>query len=242
MVCSTGYIDLARMYQPSLAGYITLGVRSQMIRLNHPLKRLSFVLFLCGAVALMGLAMFPTPFEISSYPEWKDAAASNTPDRHVTRIDTACAGTQLGTTEEFARAFFIVDAFSSENKYSRLITEMQIEGREPFTIAPIVDLTEKEKAAFFSTLSGEKKPCLNSVCAEKLDTALLASILKACGTQVGQLRKDAHEVRWRILNNLEGTFPWSLFTFLLSVLFLLCSLLYDRTLGPLISWVRSGSW
>lgn len=210
-----------------------------MTRLNHPLKRLSFILFLCSAVVLAGLALSP-PAEISTSAEWKDAAASDTADRYVTRINTPCAATHIGTIEEFARDFFI--AFSSEDEVSRVITEMGIERHEPSTIAPTVDLTEKEKTALFSTLSSEKKPCLKGVCVAKLDPELFTSILKACGTSVGQVRRDAHEVRWRISSNLEDTFPWSLVALLLSIFFLLSSLLYDRTLGPLIKWIRTGSW
>lgn len=213
-----------------------------MTSLNHPLKRLSFILFVCSAAALIGLALLPSPVEISSYPDWKDAAAAEAPDRHITRLDTACAATQFGGVEAFARDFFIVDAYSSENKYARVITEMGIERGEPFNIAPTVDLTEKEKAAFFSELSSAKKPCLKEVCVVKLDAALFASILKSCSTSVGQRRNDVRNVQWRILNNLEDTFPWSLIAFLLSMGSLLSSLLYDRTLGPIIRWVRTGSW
>ena len=213
-----------------------------MTKLNHPLKRLSFILFMCSGAALIGLALLPGPFEISSYPDWKDATASEPPDRHITRIDTACAATQFGGLEAFARDFFIVDAYSSENEYARVITEMEIERGEPFSIAPRIDITEKEKAAFFSELSNAKKPCLKGACVVRLDAALFATILKSCSTSVGQRRDDVRHIQWRIPNNLEHTFPWSLMAFLLSVAFLLSSLLYDRTLGPIIKWVRTGSW
>lgn len=210
-------------------------------RLNHPLKRLSFILFLCSVAILAGLALLPV--EINTRSEWKDAAAADKPTRHVTRIDTACAAVQSGTKkEEFARDFFIVDAFSSDNELTRMITEIKIVRDEPFTIGPMVDLLEEERMAFFAALSGGKKPCLEGVCVAKLNTELLTSILKACSTSVGQFRKSTHEVRWPIAKNLIDTFPWSLSAFLLSVFFLLCSLLYDRTLGALIKWVRTGSW
>lgn len=213
-----------------------------MTRLNHPLKRLSFILFLCSGALLVGLALLPSPFEISSYPEWKDAAASEVPDRHVTRINTACAAPRFGGLEVFARDFFIVDAYSSENEYARVITEMGIERGEPFNIASTVDISEKDKAAFLSELSGAKKLCLKGICVEKLDTALFGAVLESCSTSVGQRRDDIHDVKWRIPSNLKDSFPWSLIAFLLSVAFLLLSLAYDRTLGPIIKWVRTGSW
>lgn len=216
--------------------------QTRIARLDHPLKRLSFLISLCSAVALAGLALLPRPFEISSYPEWRDSTASDTPDRSVLRVNTACAGKLLGSTEDFARDFFIVDAFSSENKYSRVITEIAFERGERSVIAPTVDLTETEKTKFVSMLSSAKRPCLKGTCLTKLDTHIFASILNACSTSVGQVRKDVYMVQWHILSNLENTFPWSLFALLLSMFFLLPSLLYDRTLGPLINWVRTGSW
>lgn len=188
------------------------------------------------------MALLPSPFEVSSYPQWKDTATSETPDRSVTRIDTACAATRFGSLGDFARDFFIVDAYSSENPYGRVMTEMQIERGEPFSIARAIDITEKEKATLLSELSKANKPCLKGTCVSKLDTPLFTAILKSCGTSVGQHRDDVRDIQWRIPNNLEDTFPWSLIAFLLSVAFLLSSLLYDQTLGKIIKWVRTGAW
>jgi hypothetical protein len=211
-----------------------------MTKLNHPLKRLSFLLFIGNGTALIGLALLPIPLEISSYSAWKDAAASEIPDRQVVRIDTGCAATEFGGLETFARDFFI--AYGSINEYARVVTEMRIERGEPFSIAPTIDITEEQEAAIFSQLSDTERLCLKTDCAARLDAELFSAILNSCGTLVGQYRDDIHDIRWLISNNLEDTFPWSLAVFLMSVAFLLTSVLYDRTLGPIIKWVRTGSW
>lgn len=92
---------------------------------------------------------------INTRSEWKDATAADNPTRHVTRIDTACAAAQFGTKEdEFAREFFIVHAFSSDNELFRMITEIQIVRDEPFPIGSTVDLLEEERIALFTALSG----------------------------------------------------------------------------------------
>lgn len=212
-----------------------------MSTLNHPLKRLFFVLFIGSGLALLGMALLPAPFEVSSYADWKDAVGSDTVDRQVTRIDTTCAGSHVGSIGAFAKDFFIVDANASANEFARFMTETKIERGEAFSIAEEVDLTEKEKIAFGAELSNPKKPCVKGVCVNKLDPSIFAAILKSCSEVVGQHREDKHRIRWRISENLEETYPWSLFAFIASLVLLLLSLLYERTLGSVVKWIRTGT-
>lgn len=213
-----------------------------MKTLDHPLKRLSFVLFLLGAASFFALALLPMPLTLSSHDDWRDAVGSESSDRQITRIDTSCAARAFGSVESFAKEYFIVEAHSSENKYTRFMTLDTIERGERFTIAKKVDLSDKERASFISNLSNPRRPCLKNACVEKLTPPLFAEIVSSCGESIKQHRHVVHSVDWHIGENLEEQAPWPTVLLCMGLVFLLTSVLYNRVTRPLVNWVRTGLW
>lgn len=211
-----------------------------MRHLHHPMQRLSFVLFLLAGAALAGLALFPTPVILDNEEQWIDAGTATT-QRTITRIDTACAASRYGGLPELARDLHLVGAYASDNPYSRAVAEQMISAGTPFGIPPSVDFTEREKNAYASLLADGAKVCLLGVCNEKMDAANFASLMRACGSPVGQARRQVHHQHWKVIDNLENSSPWSAVSAIACILFLFMSLLYDLALGKLVRWIRTGT-
>lgn len=80
------------------------------MKLDHPLKRLSFILFLGCSLAFAAFALLPSPIDIHNYDEWKDSIGSESKDRLITRIDTVCAAEKSGGIKAFTKDFQIINA------------------------------------------------------------------------------------------------------------------------------------
>lgn len=187
------------------------------------------------------LAVLPSPIKIETHEEWKDVTGTESVDRQVTRINTKCAADFFGGVALFARDFQIIDAFASENPYSRLITEDIIESGQKFYIPAEIDVTQKEMMSFNLHLQAKKPICLKGACATKLDEPLFSKIASSCSRPVNQHR-EINNVRWRILENLKASSPWALFFLVGAGIFLLSSLFYEKIIGRLVKWIRTGLW
>lgn len=187
-------------------------------------------------------AVLPNPVQIETYEEWKDVVGTESLDRQVTRINTKCAAEVFGGVTLFARDFQIIDAFASENPYSKLITEDIIDKGQEFGIATEVDLTKQEMAFFELQLQAKEAICLKGVCVSKLDAPLFAKIVSSCSKPVSQHRHEISNTKWRLLENLETASPWSLISMASAAAFLLLSLFYEKTIGRLVKWIRTGLW
>jgi len=190
---------------------------------------------------LLGLALLPEPASYRSHNYWKDASQDESIDRHITRIDTACAAKKLGSIESFAKDFFIIDSLVDNSGVSKFLTLITIERGERFSIAPKIDLTNKEKASFLSLLSDLQKPCLKTACIEQLNLPVFTSIVTSCSTQIGQHRHIKYYFKWQIVDNLEKNPTLSLVALASALIFLFMSILYNKTVGRLVKWVRTGS-
>lgn len=213
-----------------------------MKSLDHPLKRLAFSLFILSSLTFVMFAILPKPVQIENYSEWKDVVGTESTDRQVTRINTKCAAEIFGEVAVFARDFQIINAFASENPYSRLITEDIIEKGQEFGIATEVDLTNQEMESFGLQLQTKEAICLKDVCVSKLDAQLFSKIIESCSKSINQHRHEIRSTKWSLLENLETASPWPLISMAGAVLFLLLSLFYEKTIGRLVKWVRTGSW
>jgi hypothetical protein len=213
-----------------------------MKSLDHPLKRLAFLLSIIGGLTFVMLAVLPSPVEIETYEEWKDVVGTESADRQVTRINTKCAAEVFGGVAPFARDFQIIDAFASENPYSRIITEDIIDKGQGFDIAAEVDLTQQEMALFDLQLQVKEPICLKGVCVAKLDAPLFTKIVASCSKPASQHRHEISGTKWRMLKNLETASPWSQISIISAVAFLLFSLFYEKTIGRLVKWIRTGLW
>lgn len=213
-----------------------------LMKLDHPLKRLSFILFLGCSLAFATFALLPSPIKYNVYDEWKDSVDSESKDRLITRIDTACAAEKLGGIKAFARDFQIIDAQVSENIFSLLITSDIIEKGEALNISSNVDLTDKEKASFLLLLLKPNVACLKGLCVEHLNSSIFSSILASCSSSIGQRHHLKHDSKWLIFANIEESTPWSLIALAASFVFLFTSLLYGKITGPVVKWIRTGLW
>jgi hypothetical protein len=233
-----------------------------MKMLNHPLKRLSFVLFLLSSTMFVGCLLFPETTErISSYSDWKDGVGAepesqtesfhldslfNPTERTINRIDIECAENESGDEKTFRRDFSIVETKANNNPY-RLTVEEQIElGKFPMPLPPMVDLTEDETKSVRSQLKRDSywhvPPGIEcETCIDKLTLEGFESILKSCSESVEQHRDVTYRTQSRIDKNLNDNGPWSGISLLSSVFFLFTSILYNKTLGLLVNWIRSGS-
>lgn len=212
--------------------------------LNHPLKRLAFVLFVITTIALGAMLVGPAvPLTIERYSDWKDVTEGHSADRTITRLDTGCAGKLFGTVEDFAKDFFILEA--ATNLYSEVLLQDSA-ARGKVTIAETVDVTEEDEHSYRSQLSNNAKPCVGDgrlrtkLCVETLTASSLDSTLASCGSSVAQYRVDQTEFRWRVVENFEHHAPWSMVALVLAVAFLLMSVLYAKTLGPIVRWILKG--
>lgn len=102
-------------------------------------------------------------------------------------------------------------------EYERILTEASIERGDPWTIAPSIDLTDDERRRSFAELDNGRKPCIGTTGVLRLDTAALTSILTSCSKAVGQSRRDAYTIKWKIEQNLRNASPWPLITILAAV-------------------------
>jgi hypothetical protein len=319
------------------------------MKLDHPLKRLSFILFLGCSLAFAAFALLPSPIDIHSYDEWKDSIGSESKDRLITRIDTACAAEKSGGIEAFTKDFQIINAQVNGNEYDfnaavakqqedelkgalypstgNADVEAKLQALSARTGLPVeavkqnqglarpiydfngavdkqkedeikqslyatfgnpneeaeiqalakrrglsveavrqdfkgekfrdkidnfdyrnvvmknLDLTDKDKASFLLLLSNPDAVCLKGLCVEHLNSSIFSSILtSSCSSSVGQHHHVTHDSKWLILDNLEESTPWPLIALAASFLFLFMSLLYDRVIGPVVKWVRTGLW
>jgi hypothetical protein len=213
-----------------------------MKSLDHPMKRLVFLLFILSALTLIVLAVLPNPVQVETYEEWKDVVGTESADRQVTRIDTKCGAEVFGGVAPFAREYQIIGAFASENPYFRIITEDNIEKGQEFGIASEVDLTKQEMAFFDLQLQAKEPICLKGACVTKLDAPLFAKIVSLCSKPVSQHRHEISNTKWHLLENLETASPWSQISMTGAVTFLFLSLFYEKTIGRLMKWIRTGLW
>ncbi|WP_125198454.1 hypothetical protein [Guyparkeria sp. SCN-R1] len=192
--------------------------------------------------SLFALSVFPSPFEIRPQNEWRDASSGGGAQRTITRIDTSCAAKIVGGLEFFAKDFFIASSHVDKYGYLRMMTFDKIESGEKFTIAEDIDLTVEEKVDLANLLSTKEAICLGGECVQRLSFDVFKDVLNSCGTVVSQREFTSHIFVWRLGDNLEDHYPWSLIALLFSALSFLVSVLYSQTIGRLINWIRTGDW
>lgn len=212
-----------------------------MKTLDHPLKRLSFIFLIASAIGLLALGLLPSPVRTESYIDWRDTNQTASYDRVVKRVDTTCAGKMFGNLSEFAKEYLIADALVSTSEYPRFIAQDTLRAGGNFSIAPLIDITTDETARLLRLLNRPQGACLEGTCTSKLNPQLLLSILQNCGKPVTQLRHFNHVQHLAISDNLKRASPWPLILVVLTIFFALTSILYNRALKPLVSWVRKGS-
>jgi hypothetical protein len=212
--------------------------------LNHPLKRLAFVLFVLTTIALVAMVIGPaSPLTVRRYSEWKDASGNQSADRTIVRLDTHCAGGLSGTVEAFAHDFIVLSA--ATNLYAGIGLQDDI-AHHDVTIADKVDLTDEEYRSFQSQLSGNAKPCIGDgrvetkLCVETLSAVSLDNVLKSCAVAVRQNVQEQTEIKWYIAQNFEQHAPWTIIALVLDVAFLFMSVLYAQTLGRVVRWIING--
>lgn len=212
-----------------------------MKSLNHPLKRIAFIIFLLSTFWLLLLTLLPTPFEIVTIPNWIDSGSSEKPDRNVTRIDTTCATKKSGVAN-FARDFLIIDAYTASSPYSRLVLHdvTSEKNSETFTILldEKEDISDEQKSLILSSLSKNKKPCWKELCVEGLDVQALNSIISSCAVIVGQRRSDDSYIIYNVQSNFEKSIPGSLVALIFSIISFFLSVAYDKTFGRVVGWIK----
>lgn len=94
-----------------------------------------------------------------------------------------------------------------------------------------------------------KKPCWKDDCVQVLNQNMFQTIIATCPRKVGMHHAVTKETRLKISDNLGTHFEWSGPAFLLGILFLFISLLYNpvtgrivRSVASLIRWIRTGTW
>lgn len=208
-----------------------------MSRLDHPLKRISFVLFICSGSVLLASALWPAPFTVRSTDSWDDANASQSIDRQVDRIETACAAKLGGGHDSFSRDFIVLLTLAADDP--ALVSALwEIHG---FRLGERTDLTLPERAQILARLSDSRAPCYQNTCVQTLTPATFYSILEKCSVAVGQHLNVHRSVVWRIDDNIKDHSTWFLAAAACSIVFLLTSILYTALLAPLVKWIRSGS-
>jgi len=215
-----------------------------MKSLNHPLKRFAFVLCVVCCASFVVMILLPEPFTVRRQSEWRDTNASEEPTRVVTRLDTSCAAENVGGIEQFANDYFVL--LGLDNEYGRLLVfEALASSDGPIPIAEQIDLSPLDELKIRDQLADDENLCIRNVryqlCVEMLSQQLFDSIVTGCGVEIGQVRESTVQgIRWRIRDNFENHSPWSWLSLGGSVLFLLLSLFYDRTVGRLVNWIRDG--
>lgn len=221
------------------------------LRLSHPFKRITFLIFTLSSLLLVVTVLFPMPLSIQRHESWVDAQAGDIVGRTIVRVPSNCANSQLGKTANFPLDYqiAIIAPFqknpSSTNNYDPIIKEMILGDLGKFRSEPPLqidtDAEEINKARLGLNL--DAPICVYQYCTVSLTAPLLDKVMQQCAKNVAQKYEKTSEVVW----HLEERFEKIASLIAACVLFLCLSVFYDRTggrliklIGHIINWIRHG--
>ena len=193
---------------------------------------MALVLSTMWFIGLLLLPITPTLFKWDE--EWRDANGNDKIGRTLTRVATQCADKALGGEGRFAKDFWVLE--SMRNEYARFLSVDKGE----FRIAPSIDYTGDEIAWVNARLNEGERHCVDKYCVESLSAVSFPLVLGSCGVTIPQ-RLDRRPRAVAIIGKrYSERDPWPNIAALVMAVCLLSSFLYDRILGPVVSWVRFG--
>ena len=203
--------------------------------LDKPFKRAAVVALVASTMWFIGLLLLPISQTLFEWDEeWQDANGNEQIGRTVTRVATQCADKALGGEGRFAKDFWVLE--SMRNDWARFLSVDKGE----FRIAPSIDYTGDEIAWVNARLKEGERHCVDKYCVESLSAVSFPLVLGSCGITIPQRLDRRARAVTIILNRYSGREPWPSIAVVVMAVCLFSSLLYDRTIGAVVSWVRFG--
>ena len=205
--------------------------------LNQPLQRLAFVILLITSAALIFVCLSPSPVRVTSNidpwvgPTWHDSSGSEPKEREIFRVREDCADGVLGHQKgDFENGLRFVDPGNAE--FENLLNRS--------FGPPLYPQTYNWTQENLDEIRGKILSCGNR-CDAVITEVGFQAVLASCGKNVWQtLQKEEIERHWVLAENFLSKSPWSFSLALVFLASLLCSLLYNWTLGPIVRWIREG--